>query len=73
MSTYRNLVQRLRDDAEFRSALAAANTPQARADVVRNAGLELPDTDDLLQGVAGGVDTICVPCGSDRQVGRVAQ
>jgi hypothetical protein len=62
MSHYQTLVQRAREDAEFRAALERATTSEARIAVVRAAGLEPPTADDILTGVAGGYDQTLWAC-----------
>jgi hypothetical protein len=62
VSNYHSLVDRLQQDPELRAALAAATTPEARAELVRAAGLELPDADEILQGVAGGTGICELRC-----------
>jgi hypothetical protein len=54
MAAHHDLVRRLHEDDALRDAVIAAPTRQAKQDVVRAAGLAVPDHHDVLTHVAGG-------------------
>ena len=56
MAGHKELVKKLSEDDSLRQQILDTPTRQGKHEVVRNAGLEVPDHHAVLQEVAGGID-----------------
>ena len=56
MAGHKELIKKLSEDDSLRQQILDAPTREGKHEVVRDAGLEVPDHHDVLQEVAGGTD-----------------
>ena len=56
MAGHKELIKKLSEDDSLRQQILDTPTREGKQEVVRNAGLEVPDHHDVLQEVAGGTD-----------------
>ena len=56
MANHKELIKKLSEDDSLRQQILDTPTRQGKHEVVRDAGLEVPDHHDVLQAVAGGLD-----------------
>ena len=63
MAGHKELIKKLSEDDSLRQQILDTPTREGKQEVVRNAGLEVPDHHDVLQEVAGGMDNTSLAVG----------
>ena len=63
MAGHKELIKKLADDDSLRQQIIDTPTREGKQEVVRRAGLDVPDHHDVLQEVAGGMDNTSLAVG----------